>query len=156
MVEKVIAALQRTGKKIATAESCTGGLLSSMITDVPGASEVFDMGIVSYSNEVKHRLLGVPSEILEQFGAVSFQTAEGMAKGVCRSAKADFGVGITGIAGPGGGTAEKPVGLVYFSIFSSETENFVTKELRLSGGRKEVRRETCRLVFESLAELLDI
>ena len=153
MPERLIDLLRHSGKKIATAESCTGGLLASRITDVPGASEVFDLGIVSYSNAVKHRFLGVPDEILKSFGAVSSQTAEAMAKGVCKAAGADFGVGITGIAGPGGGTAEKPVGLVFFSLNSFEKDCFITRELHLSGSRSEVREETCRLVFETLLSM---
>ena len=154
MVENIVEVLRMAGKKIATAESCTGGLLASMIVDIPGSSEVFDMGVVSYSNEVKHRLLGVPEEILEQYGAVSSQTAEAMAKGVCLSAGASFGLSTTGIAGPGGGTKEKPVGLVYFSVYAAEDKTFITKELRLSGSRREVREETCERVFEALKKIV--
>lgn len=156
MVEKTVLALISREKRIATAESCTGGLLASMITDIAGASSVFELGVVSYSNEVKRRLLGVPQEILESFGAVSYQTAEAMAKGVCELNGADYGVGITGIAGPGGGTPEKPVGLVYFSIYCAEKKDFITRELRLKGTRRQIREETCRLVFEELSGLLGI
>ena len=101
---------------LATAESCTGGLLSKRITDVPGASDVFHMGCVTYANEVKTMLLGVPEETLRKYGAVSPQTAEAMARGIREKAGADYGIGITGIAGPGGGPAEKQVGLVWLAL----------------------------------------
>ena len=100
--EKIVQILTNKGLKLATAESCTGGLIAKLITDVPGSSAMFDMGIVSYANEIKHRFLGVPNEILETVGAVSFETAEAMARGVCAAANADIATATTGIAGPGG------------------------------------------------------
>ncbi len=106
---------------VATAESCTGGLLAKRITDIPGSSDVFHMGAVTYANEIKTMLLGVPEETLKQYGAVSPQTARCMAKGVREKAGADLGVGITGIAGPGGGTPEKPVGLIYLALDNGKT-----------------------------------
>ncbi len=112
----LVTMLRKHGMKIATVESCTGGLLSKMITDVPGASEVFDVGITTYSNEMKTRLVGVSEDILSQYGAVSWQTAQAMATGIRELSGADFGISTTGIAGPGGGTEEKPVGLVYIGI----------------------------------------
>lgn len=104
------------GEKVATAESCTGGLLAATLTEVAGCSEAFDMGLVSYSNGIKHRYLDVSEETLASVGAVSPEVAEAMAKGICQAAKAQLGVGITGIAGPGGGSAMKPVGLVYIGV----------------------------------------
>ena len=104
------------GKKLATAESCTGGMLAKRITDIPGSSAVFETGCVTYANCVKERLLGVPHETLVTYGAVSEQTARAMAEGIVRESGADIGVGITGIAGPDGGTEEKPVGLVYIAL----------------------------------------
>lgn len=118
--EVVVRELAAQGKTVATAESCTGGLLSKRITDIPGASNVFHMGCVTYANEIKTMLLGVPEETLRQYGAVSPQTAEAMARGIREKSGADYGIGITGIAGPGGGTDEKPVGLVYLALCNSD------------------------------------
>lgn len=114
--ELVVKTLKEKGMKIACAESCTGGLLAKRITDVSGSSSVFEMGCVTYSNEVKEKLLGVSHDLLSQYGAVSEPVAKAMAEGVLRLSGADIGIGITGIAGPEGGTAEKPVGLVYISL----------------------------------------
>ena len=114
--ELVVSALKKAGKKLATAESCTGGMLAKRITDIPGSSAVFETGCVTYANCVKERLLGVPHETLATYGAVSEQTARAMAEGIVRESGADIGVGITGIAGPDGGTEEKPVGLVYIAL----------------------------------------
>ena len=136
--------------KIATAESCTGGLLAKTITDVSGASSVFDMGIVSYANEIKNKYLNVPNEILNTVGAVSEETAEAMARGVVNAANADIGVGITGIAGPTGGTREKPVGLVYYSIYLKQDDKIIIEKLLLSGTRDEIRNETVNKVIEKL------
>ena len=122
----VVSLLCEKHKKLAAAESCTGGLLGKRITDVPGSSEVFDMGLITYSNEVKEQLLGVSHETLEKYGAVSEETAREMAESVQRISGADLGIGITGIAGPGGGTEEKPVGLVYIAL-SDGMETVVTK-----------------------------
>ncbi len=109
----VVQAYAAKGIKLATAESCTGGLVSKRITEIAGSSAVFDCGVCSYANEIKHKVLGVQQETLERYGAVSEQTALEMARGVRKLAGAQVGVSTTGIAGPGGGSAEKPVGLVY-------------------------------------------
>ena len=114
--ELVVSELKKAGKKLATAESCTGGMLAKRITDIPGSSAVFETGCVTYANCVKERLLGVPHETLVTYGAVSEQTARAMAEGIVRESGADIGVGITGIAGPDGGTEKKPVGLVYIAL----------------------------------------
>ena len=114
--ETVVRALGEKHMTIATAESCTGGLLAKRITDIPGSSDVFEMGAVTYANRIKEMVLGVRPETLERFGAVSEETAREMAEGIRRAAGSDIGIGITGVAGPGGGTKEKPVGLVYIAM----------------------------------------
>ena len=124
--ELVVSLLKAQGKTLATAESCTGGLLSKRLTDVSGASEVFHMGVVTYANQAKEDLLSVSHETLEQYGAVSPQTAREMAEGIVRRSGSSLGVGITGIAGPDGGTAEKPVGLIYIALSDGE-HTWVTK-----------------------------
>ena len=118
--ELVVRELEKAGKTLATAESCTGGLLAKRITDVSGASQVFEMGAVTYANRIKEKVLGVSHQTLEAHGAVSEETAREMARGIRRAADSDLGVGITGIAGPGGGTPEKPVGLVYIALCDGE------------------------------------
>ncbi len=134
--------------KISTAESCTGGLLSALITAVPGASAIMDEGFVTYSNTAKMKYLGVNEDTLKDYGAVSSETAYEMADGLFKRTGADITVGITGIAGPDGGTQEKPVGLVYAGI----CVNGITKVIKMnhSGSRDEVREKTCKKVFETI------
>ncbi len=134
--QAVVAGLRDAGLKLATAESCTGGLVSKRITDVSGSSEVFLGGVVSYANSVKQNVLGVKEETLASVGAVSAGTAEQMARGVCALTGADVGVSLTGIAGPGGGTEEKPVGLVYMGLCRGE--KVTVTELRI-GSRGRTR-----------------
>ena len=117
----VVKLLSEKGMKAATAESCTGGLASAAITSVSGSSEVFEMGVCSYANRIKQNVLGVSSEALEKYGAVSEQVAKEMAQGVMKCADSDFGVSTTGIAGPTGGTEEKPVGTVWIGVCSRES-----------------------------------
>ena len=119
--EALVALLVQKGLKIATAESCTGGLLAKLITDVSGASAVFDYGIVSYANEIKWGQLGVKRETVETYGAVSEQTAREMAQCAAKNAGADIGLSTTGIAGPTGGTAEKPNGTCYIGVYFNGT-----------------------------------
>jgi nicotinamide-nucleotide amidase len=116
LADVVLDGLQHRRQTLATAESCTGGLVSARITDVPGASEVFLGGAVTYTNDAKEDLVGVPHELLVEHGAVSEEVARAMASGVRDRFSADWGIGITGIAGPTGGTAEKPVGLVHWAV----------------------------------------
>ena len=118
--------LQEQGKTIATAESCTGGLIAKRITDLPGSSAVFEMGAVTYSNRIKTLLIDVPEELLNTYGAVSEQVARAMAEGVQRRSGSHLGIGVTGIAGPDGGSKEKPVGLVYVSL-SDGTQTWVKR-----------------------------
>ncbi len=146
--ETVMDDLRRKGSTLATAESCTGGLVSARLTEVPGASEVLLGGIVSYSNEVKERQLGVPHEILVEHGAVSPEVALAMARGVRERLGSDWGLGITGIAGPGGGTDQKPVGLVYWSVAGPDG---AAVEHRVFPGDRRVVREWS---FNSSLDLL--
>ncbi len=141
MEETVVKLLKKKGKTLATAESCTGGLIGEKITSVPGSSEVYGFGFITYANEAKERLLGVKRETLEAYGAVSPETAAEMAEGARRNSGADIAVAVTGIAGPGGGTPEKPVGLVYVGVSSENGTN--TVRLELSGNRDKVRQRTC-------------
>jgi nicotinamide-nucleotide amidase len=134
------------GYTIATAESCTGGLLAKRLTDVPGSSNYFLEGVVAYANEAKTRLLGVPADLIANHGAVSAEVAEAMATGVKARAGATIGVGITGIAGPTGGTAEKPVGLVYIGVAG----DFVVTHRRfiLPGDRDRVRHLASQVALD--------
>ena len=139
-IEKITGKLL-TEKKltVSTAESCTGGLLSSRLTDVSGSSSYIKLNFVTYSNEAKIKMLGVPVEILNSYGAVSEQTAALMAQGVRKVAETDIGVGITGIAGPGGGTSEKPVGLVYIGISNEEQTEVHKININPELERKEIK-----------------
>ena len=127
--------------KIACAESCTGGLLTSRLTDVAGSSNYVEGSIVSYSNEVKNKILHVDAETLKNFGAVSEQTARQMSANVRKLFNTDIGVGVTGIAGPGGGSAEKPVGTVYISV--SNADKTLVKRFNFSGTRSEIKNQSC-------------
>lgn len=147
-MDKLFDFLKLNNLTISTAESCTGGLIASAITDVCGASSFFGTGVVTYSNDAKMKLIGVKKETLDAYGAVSEQTAFEMAEGVLKLADADVSVAVTGIAGPTGGTPTKPVGLVYFAVsFKGETR--VTK-LLLNGNRDEIRNETANLVAKEV------
>lgn len=137
----VVNALRAAGKTVACAESLTGGMLASRLVDVPGASSVLGEAYVTYSNEAKMRLLGVSKDTLRQFGAVSAQCAREMAEGARRASGADFALSTTGIAGPDGGTPEKPVGLVYVGVAS--TSGCEAQELHLRGERDWIRELTC-------------
>jgi nicotinamide-nucleotide amidase len=138
---------------VATAESCTGGLVAGALTDIAGSSAVVDRGFVTYTNAAKQQMLGVSSSTLSQHGAVSRQTAEAMARGTLGNADADMAVAVTGIAGPGGGSAEKPVGLVHFAA-ASRNGALIHHERRYGDiGRAEVRR---RSVLEALAMLMEL
>lgn len=136
---EVVNALKANGLTVAVAESCTGGLVASRLTSVPGSSEVFGYGLVSYANSAKQEILGVRASTLAQFGAVSEETAIEMAEGIKDLSGADIGLSITGIAGPDGGTPEKPVGLVWLGIASKNGVR--TEELRLSQGDNQERNQ---------------
>ena len=111
--EQIVEKLKQNQWRITTAESCSGGLVAGTLVNVAGVSDVFAEGYITYSNEAKHRLLGVDERLLETYGAVSTQVAQQMAEGACKAASSETAIAVTGIAGPGGGTEDKPVGLVY-------------------------------------------
>jgi nicotinamide-nucleotide amidase len=141
------------GLKLATAESCTGGLVAAILTEIPGSSDVVDRGFVTYSNDAKQTMLGVPAAMLRDFGAVSRETAEAMATGALAQAPVDLAVSITGIAGPGGGSATKPVGLVHFAA-AARSGRRLHHERRFGDiGRDDVRRAS---VAEALAMLREL
>lgn len=148
-LEEVAANLLINSKlTIALAESCTGGLLAAKLTDNPGISSSFDRAIITYSNRSKVEELGVKQATIDQYGAVSEQTVEEMAKGIRRVSGTDLGISVTGIAGPDGGTAEKPVGLVFIAL--SHKDGVIVKRLDLWGSRNRIRNVTCLHVFDML------
>ena len=154
LAEKLVTLAREKNITFGTAESCTGGLISAAVTDISGASAVFWGGIVSYDNRVKEHLLGVEHETLVTLGAVSAKTAEQMAVGAVRALSVDFAVSVTGIAGPGGGTPEKPVGLVYIAVAS--TKGVITvKENHFKGEREEVRRQTVEMALSMLISAIE-
>jgi len=141
--------LKSKEKKIATAESCTGGWIAQTITEVSGSSAWFDRGFVTYSNAAKMQMLGVNSETLDKFGAVSAQTATEMANGALAHSDADCTIAVTGIAGPDGGTVDKPVGTVFIAwAYKNEGVKVVQKEL--TGNRREIRWQTVKIALEGL------
>jgi nicotinamide-nucleotide amidase len=150
--EIVLEAARERGLEIATAESCTGGLVSARLTSVPGSSDVFVGGLVAYDDRIKLGALGVPADVLERHGAVSAETATAMAAGARRILGADVAVSVTGVAGPGGGTEAKPVGLVYLHAETPAASHGV--ELRLPGDRDAVRRRAAASALHLLRRLL--
>lgn len=149
---RVVATTRARGWRIATAESCTGGLLSAAITDVPGSSSVFDRGFVTYSNASKMALLGVGEATLAAHGAVSRETAREMALGAIERSLADIAASITGIAGPDGGSTEKPVGLVYFCCATRGGGSRVLERRFGPLGRAEIRARSTEQALELLLE----
>jgi nicotinamide-nucleotide amidase len=141
------------GRRIATAESCTAGLLAARLTDRPGSSEYVMGGVVAYSNEAKAELLGVDPALIEEHGAVSEPVAEAMAEGALRRFEADTAVAITGIAGPGGGTEEKPVGTVCWSVMTTDGRAFTTT-VRLPGDRADIRDRSTTVAMHLLRRVL--
>lgn len=149
----VLAENRARGRRIAMAESCTGGLVAAALTEIAGSSDVFDRGFVTYSNEAKMEMLGVSEDVLATFGAVSVATAWAMAQGALQHSAADIAVSITGIAGPGGATPGKPVGMVVFArAVRGEDPEAVVADTRLFGdlGRSEVRRQAALVALELL------
>lgn len=153
--EGLLALYRSRGLRIATAESCTGGLVAACLTEVAGSSDVVDRGFVTYSNEAKAELLGVPTDLLRDHGAVSAPVAEAMARGALRHSLADVAVSITGIAGPGGGSAEKPVGLVFIGTCRRTGDGLdaaVARRHVFPGDRTAVRLATLETALARLAE----
>jgi nicotinamide-nucleotide amidase len=138
---------------IAAAESCTGGLVAATLTEIPGSSDVFDRGFVTYSNDAKHAMLGVPLDVLAKFGAVSRESAEAMARGALAHSPADLAVAITGIAGPGGALPGKPVGLVHFAVAARDGRLNHAERQFGDSGRAEVRRASVAQALAMLREL---
>ena len=153
--ERVAELLKKHNRTVATAESCTGGLIAKLLTDIPGSSEYFIEGVVAYANQAKTRLLGVPTELITEHGAVSKQVAVAMALGCRAKSGADFALSTTGIAGPTGGTPEKPIGLVYIALANEHGCHI--EELRLDPTlpRNEIRQRAAEIAFSMLKEKLD-
>ena len=147
---RLVEACRARGVTLAAAESCTGGLVAARITAVPGASAVFLGGVVSYANAVKRDLLGVPQDVLERVGAVSPECAEALARGVRERLKADIAVSVTGVAGPGGGTPQKPVGLVFLGVATASGVR--VERCRFAGDRGAVRDQAVERALELLAQ----
>jgi len=148
--KRVLNLCRARGLHVATAESCTGGLVAAALTEIAGSSDVVDRGFVTYSDDAKRAMLGVPAATLKRYGAVSAQTAKAMAAGALKNSRADLAVSITGIAGPGGGSKQKPVGLVYFAAAGRDGRRIARKRLYGKIGRRRVRQ---RSVAEALALL---
>jgi nicotinamide-nucleotide amidase len=150
--KRVLDLCRARGWRVATAESCTGGLVAGALTEIPGSSDVVERGFVVYSNAAKETMLGVPAAMLKRYGAVSAETAAAMAAGALHNSEADLTVSITGIAGPGGGTKQKPVGLVHFAAARRHGKPIARHRLFGKIGRRRIRE---RSVAEAL-ELLEL
>ncbi len=137
---------------LATAESCTGGMIGKLITDIAGSSEVFERGFITYSDAAKHEMLGVPAELIARHGAVCAQVAEAMAAGAIAHSQVQIAIAVTGIAGPGGGSAQKPVGLVHIAV-AGVAVRALTREFRfVDDGRDAIRREAAGAALEMVIE----
>ena len=150
---RIASLLEKKNMKVSTAESCTGGMIAATLVNVAGISGWFEEGYVTYSNKAKHKLLGVKTETLERYGAVSEQTAEQMARGAAFAAGCQAAVATTGIAGPDGGTAEKPVGLVY--IAAAVNDEVIVEKHLFNGDRASVRKQSTQTALELLERMLE-
>ena len=153
LAEEVVELLKMDELTVTTAESCTGGLVAARLVDVPGVSEIFKQGFITYSNKAKRKLLNVKKTTLKEFGAVSEKTAREMAKGAILASGADAAIATTGIAGPDGGTEEKPVGLVYIGV--SVRGQMYVEEYHFEGDRSEVRESTVQAALALLKKGLE-
>jgi len=150
--KKLGALLVERGRTLSVAESCTGGMIGAAITGVAGSSEYFKGGVIAYANEIKEKVLGVPGELLETKGAVSGEVVEAMARGVAKLCEADYGIAVSGIAGPGGGSEEKPVGLVFIGYYLSGKS--MNEEYRFNGDRESIRRQAVEAALAGMIGLL--
>jgi nicotinamide-nucleotide amidase len=153
---ELIARYRAAGLMAATAESCTGGLIAGLLTEIPGSSNVLERGFVVYSNAAKEELLGVPASTLERHGAVSEETARAMAEGALRASRADIAVSVTGVAGPDGGTAAKPVGLVHFACARRGGRTVAREERFGDIGREAVRLASVRVGLDLLEAAVNL
>ena len=154
LVDRLTELLKENNMTLATAESCTGGMISATITHKPGASDIFERGFVTYSNQAKMEMLGVTDVVLSSFGAVSAETAQSMAKGAIENSNAGIAVSVTGIAGPDGGTDKKPVGLVYIG-YALRGGSSGSVECNFSGSREQIRSATCIEAIKQLIAVLE-
>ncbi|MCK4864021.1 MAG: nicotinamide-nucleotide amidase [Gammaproteobacteria bacterium] len=157
IVNKIALSLIKANKKLTVAESCTGGWVAKVLTDLAGSSEWFERGFVTYSNQAKHEMLGVKESTLESYGAVSQETVAAMAAGALKNSQADFSLSISGIAGPGGGSEDKPVGLVWFSWAVKENNKlkvFASEKRVFEGDRESVRYQSVEYVLSELIKIL--
>jgi nicotinamide-nucleotide amidase len=152
LLDKISDLLKKRNLTVATAESCTGGLVAHSLTNISGSSDYFDRGVISYSNESKNEMLGVSEKILKEYGAVSEQAAKAMADGVRTRSNVDIGLATTGIAGPTGGSKDKPVGLVYIAVSTSRDTN--VKKFQFSGDRLQNKESTCNAALQMLLDYL--
>lgn len=154
LASAVLDACGRRGIMLATAESCTGGMIAAALTDIPGSSSVVDRGFVTYSNEAKMEMIGVRAGTLAAHGAVSRETAVEMAEGALARSRAGIAVAVTGVAGPGGGSPEKPVGLVWFAVARGDAATHAESRLFPDRGRAFIRQETLRIALELMLSSL--
>ena len=152
LVPQLAMELLQRGQRVCTAESCTGGLIAKSFTDLAGSSDWFDRGFVTYSNAAKSEMLGVPASLIEDYGAVSEAVASAMASGALRHSEADYAIAVTGVAGPGGGSEEKPVGTVWIAVAS--TDQLQAQCHHFDGDRAAVREATLVSAIEVLLDLL--
>lgn len=150
LARHIVSRLAASGRTLSVAESCTGGLIGGAVTAIPGSSSAFRGGVIAYANEIKQRVLGVPNDILAAHGAVSAETVRAMADGAAKVTGSDYAVSVSGIAGPEGGTPQKPVGLVFIGLRTpGKTEAF---EYRFEGDRESVRLQAAEAALSRVAE----
>ena len=154
IVQNLAEILSQRNLKLCTAESCTGGLIAKTLTDQAGSSDWFDRGFVTYSNQAKTDMLGVPAELINRYGAVSEAVASAMLNGAIRHSAAEYAISVTGVAGPGGGSEEKPVGTVWIGVGSEDQQ--IVRRYVFDGDRDAVRQATLKISLETLNNMLSI
>ena len=153
VIEQIAQCLRDKGSRICTAESCTGGLIAKSFTDLAGSSDWFERGFVTYSNEAKNEMLAVPTSVIQDYGAVSEAVAVAMASGALQFSRADYSIAVTGVAGPGGGSDEKPVGTVWIAVAGQDQTRAC--RFQFDGDREAVRNATLQSALEMTLELID-